>query len=147
MPRVLITGANRGIGLEFARQYSSDGWDVVATARESSPELDRLGVEREQLDLSDADSVALFPGRIAGSLDLFIANAGTNCPMETDGADNAREWQTMLMRAGLSESYAKLLVELFTAHNAGRIDAERNVGEVRRGRTELMDALRPILAS
>ena len=33
MPTVLITGANRGIGLEFARQYSSDGWDVVATAR------------------------------------------------------------------------------------------------------------------
>ena len=31
MPTVLITGANRGIGLEFARQYSADGWDVIAT--------------------------------------------------------------------------------------------------------------------
>ena len=29
----LITGANRGIGLEFARQYAADGWEVIATAR------------------------------------------------------------------------------------------------------------------
>ncbi len=33
MPRVLITGAGRGIGLEFARQYAADGWSVVATVR------------------------------------------------------------------------------------------------------------------
>lgn len=55
------------------------------------------------------------------------------------------EWQTLLMRAGLSESYARLLVELYTAHNAGRIDAESGVGEIHRGRTELVDALRPLL--
>jgi NAD(P)-dependent dehydrogenase (short-subunit alcohol dehydrogenase family) len=95
--RVLITGANRGIGLEFARQYSADGWEVIATARQSSPELDALGVRVEPLDLSDADSVAGFPGRIEQPLDLFIANAGTNNPMNTDGAGNAREWQAMMM--------------------------------------------------
>ena len=33
MPTVFITGANRGIGLEFARQYGSDGWTVIATCR------------------------------------------------------------------------------------------------------------------
>src|SRR4029077_5240185 len=33
MSRVLITGASRGLGLEFARQYAADGWDVIATAR------------------------------------------------------------------------------------------------------------------
>lgn len=97
MPSVLITGANRGIGLEFGRQYSADGWDVIATSRQSSPELDALGVRVEQLDLSDADAVAAFPQRIGGRLDLFIANAGTNHPMNTDGADNARDWQTMMM--------------------------------------------------
>ena len=59
MSTVLITGANRGIGLEFARQYSADGWDVTATAREWSDELDELGVRVEKLDLSDADSVAV----------------------------------------------------------------------------------------
>lgn len=33
MPTILITGANRGLGLEFARQYATDGWNVIATAR------------------------------------------------------------------------------------------------------------------
>jgi len=95
MPTILITGANRGIGLEFARQYASDGWDVIATARKSSPELDALGVRVEPLDQSDADAVAVFA--IDGPLDLFIANAGTNHPMNTDGARNARDWQEMMM--------------------------------------------------
>jgi NAD(P)-dependent dehydrogenase (short-subunit alcohol dehydrogenase family) len=95
MPSVLITGANRGIGLEFARQYSADGWDVIATARQSSPELDGLGVRVEKLDLADADAIAAFT--VDGPLDLFIANAGTNHPRDTEGAQNAREWQAMMM--------------------------------------------------
>jgi NAD(P)-dependent dehydrogenase (short-subunit alcohol dehydrogenase family) len=95
MPKALITGANRGIGLEFARQYSADGWDVIATARQSSAELDALDVRVENLDLSDADAVAAF--EVDGPLDLFIANAGTNHPRDTDGADTARDWQAMMM--------------------------------------------------
>ena len=97
MPKVLITGANRGIGLEFARQYSEAGWEVVATARESSAELDALGSRVESLDLSDPDSVAAFSGTIGGTLDLFIANAGTNHPMNGETADDARAWQAMMM--------------------------------------------------
>jgi NAD(P)-dependent dehydrogenase (short-subunit alcohol dehydrogenase family) len=97
MPTILITGANRGIGLEFARQYAADDWDVVATARQSGGELDALGVRIESLDLADADAVAAFPARIDGPLDLFIANAGTNHPMNTDGAENARDWEAMMM--------------------------------------------------
>ena len=97
MPTILITGANRGIGLEFARQYSEDGWDVIATARHSSPELDALGVRVESLDLADADAVASFAAKFDGSLDLFIANAGTNHPMEGKTADDARAWQTIMM--------------------------------------------------
>jgi NAD(P)-dependent dehydrogenase (short-subunit alcohol dehydrogenase family) len=97
MPTVLITGANRGIGLEFARQYAADGWDVIAAARQSSPELDSLKVRIEQLDLTNAEAVAGFAGRIEGPLDLFIANAGVSHPMETDGAANAGDWQKMMM--------------------------------------------------
>ena len=97
MPTVLITAANRGIGLEFARQYSADRWDVIATARQSSPELDALGVRVEPLDLSDADAVTAFPGRIDVPLDLFIANAGTNHPMDGNTAQDARDWQAMMM--------------------------------------------------
>jgi NAD(P)-dependent dehydrogenase (short-subunit alcohol dehydrogenase family) len=95
MPNVLITGANRGIGLEFAQQYAADGWNVIATARHSSAELDALGVTVKPLDLSDADAVAGFT--IDGSLNLLIANAGTSEPKETQGADNARAWQKMMM--------------------------------------------------
>jgi NAD(P)-dependent dehydrogenase (short-subunit alcohol dehydrogenase family) len=97
MPTLLVTGANRGIGLEFARQYSADGWDVIATARQSSAELDELGVRVESLDLADADAVAGFLGKIDGPLELFIANAGTNHPMNGHSAENARAWQTMMM--------------------------------------------------
>ena len=44
MSTVLITGANRGLGLEFVRQYAADGWEVLATARqpEKSEELKKL---------------------------------------------------------------------------------------------------------
>jgi NAD(P)-dependent dehydrogenase (short-subunit alcohol dehydrogenase family) len=97
MPSVLITGANRGIGLEFARQYSNGGWDVIATARQSSPELDELGVKVEPLDLADADAVAGIVAKIDGPLDLLIANAGTNHPMNAEDAEGAREWQVMMM--------------------------------------------------
>jgi NAD(P)-dependent dehydrogenase (short-subunit alcohol dehydrogenase family) len=95
MPSVLITGANRGLGLEFARQYSSEGWDVIATARRSSPELDAVGVRVEQLDLSDADAIAAFT--VDAPLDLFIANAGTSHPMNGETAQDARDWQVMMM--------------------------------------------------
>jgi len=95
MPKILITGANRGIGLEFARQYSVDGWNVIATARHSSPELDGLGVTVKPLDLADPEAVAGFA--VDGPLDLFIANAGTSQPKETQGAANARDWQAMMM--------------------------------------------------
>ncbi len=44
MPSTLITGANRGLGFEFARQYSADGWQVYAGCRnpQSASELRRL---------------------------------------------------------------------------------------------------------
>jgi NAD(P)-dependent dehydrogenase (short-subunit alcohol dehydrogenase family) len=97
MPTILITGANRGIGLEFGRQYAKDGWDVIATARQSSDELDALGVSVESLDLGDPHAVAAFPAKIDRRLDLFIANAGTNQPMNTEGPENGRKWQAMMM--------------------------------------------------
>ena len=96
MPLVLITGANRGIGLEFARQYSRDGWDVIATARRSSAELDALDVRVEPLELTDLDAVASFGERVDGPLDLLIANAGTMTPQEAQTAADGRAWAEML---------------------------------------------------
>ena len=91
MPHALITGANRGLGLEFARQYKEAGWDVVATARQSSPELEALGVRVETLDMQDLDAVERFGERL-DRLDLLIANAGTYGPREVTSADKARDW-------------------------------------------------------
>ena len=99
MPTVLITGANRGLGLEFARQYSEDGWDVVATARDpdDADELKRLDVRIEQLELRDLDSVTGFGARIDGPLDLFIANAGTWKPERAESAEDGRAWAEMMV--------------------------------------------------
>ena len=93
MPTVLITGANRGIGLEFARQYSAEGWTVIATARQTSPELDALDV---RIELTDLDAVANFGSRI-DELDLLIANAGTMTPAEAKSAKDGRAWAEMLI--------------------------------------------------
>ena len=99
MPTVLITGANRGLGLEFARQYSADGWEVVATARESSRELDALNVRIETLDMSDLDAVASFGERL-DTLDLLVANAGTYGPKSVTSAEDARGWsETFVVNA------------------------------------------------
>jgi NAD(P)-dependent dehydrogenase (short-subunit alcohol dehydrogenase family) len=117
MPTILITGANRGIGLEFARQYAGGGWTVIAAVRQSSPELDALGVRVESLDLADADAVAAFGARIEGPLDVFVANAGTNRPRDGDGAENVRAWQAMMMVNAIAPyQLAKALLPRMAEH-------------------------------
>ena len=96
MPTVLITGANRGIGLEFARQYAHDGWAVIAAVRQSSPDLDALGVRIETLDLQDLDAVAGVGSRIDG-LDVLIANAGIMTPERAETAEDGRGWTAMIV--------------------------------------------------
>jgi NAD(P)-dependent dehydrogenase (short-subunit alcohol dehydrogenase family) len=78
-PTVLITGANRGLGLEFARQYAADGWRVIGTARkpEQADELNALSVEVAQLDVVDQASVDALVESLEGRpIDLLINNAG-----------------------------------------------------------------------
>jgi NAD(P)-dependent dehydrogenase (short-subunit alcohol dehydrogenase family) len=78
MRTVVITGANRGIGLELMRQSKVRGEDVIAVCRKRSDALDKLGVRVEDgIDVSDGASVAALKQRLKGvSVDLLINNAG-----------------------------------------------------------------------
>jgi NAD(P)-dependent dehydrogenase (short-subunit alcohol dehydrogenase family) len=81
MPTVLVTGANRGLGLEFARQYAADGWRVIATARDPERADDLRGlsgdIRVEQLEMTEFDRLTTFADRLEGErIDIFIANAG-----------------------------------------------------------------------
>jgi NAD(P)-dependent dehydrogenase (short-subunit alcohol dehydrogenase family) len=83
MPTVLITGASRGLGLEFARQYAADGWRVIATARDprNSPALRKLGgtVQQHRLDVSDLPAIDALATELTGTaIDVMILNAGLN---------------------------------------------------------------------
>jgi NAD(P)-dependent dehydrogenase (short-subunit alcohol dehydrogenase family) len=78
-PTVVITGANRGLGLEFSRQFAAAGATVIATARrpEDADDLRKLGVRVEQLDVADSASVKQFRERIGDlPVDILINNAG-----------------------------------------------------------------------
>jgi NAD(P)-dependent dehydrogenase (short-subunit alcohol dehydrogenase family) len=82
MSSVLITGANRGLGLEFARQYAADGWEVIATARnlESSKELQQVGknksVSLHSLDVTSDESVIQLAETLGGKpVDLLVLNS------------------------------------------------------------------------
>jgi NAD(P)-dependent dehydrogenase (short-subunit alcohol dehydrogenase family) len=76
--RYLVTGANRGIGLELCRQLAARGDEVVAVCRGGSDELDRLGLRVEAgVDVSDDESVARLVDRLDGlPLDVLVNNAG-----------------------------------------------------------------------
>ncbi|MCD6074410.1 MAG: short-chain dehydrogenase/reductase [Rhodospirillales bacterium] len=83
MPTTLITGANRGLGLEFARQYAADGWRVIACARNpaQATALKALGgnVEVRAIDVADFAAIDRLAKDLAGTaIDHLIMNAGLN---------------------------------------------------------------------
>ena len=69
MSTVLVTGANRGIGLSLVKHLVARGDTVVATSRRGSPELAALGVRVETVDVADDASVAALDARL-GALQL-----------------------------------------------------------------------------
>jgi NAD(P)-dependent dehydrogenase (short-subunit alcohol dehydrogenase family) len=78
MATVVITGANRGIGLELARQYTQRGDDVVALCRRPSDELGKVGVEViEGFDVADDEAINGLPARFEGrQIDVLVNCAG-----------------------------------------------------------------------
>jgi len=106
MPSTLITGANRGLGLEFARQYLADGWQVYAASRkpQSASELRRLaGASDEKLqilalDVTEAVSVQAAAAELDGqAIDLLLNNAGVGGPRgQTVGNIDYEAWAKVL---------------------------------------------------
>jgi NAD(P)-dependent dehydrogenase (short-subunit alcohol dehydrogenase family) len=85
VPTILITGASRGLGFEFARQYSLAGWRVIATCRgaKDMEPLTELGgeIEVHKLDVSDHDQIlALAHTLRRESIDVLLNNAGVHGP-------------------------------------------------------------------
>jgi formylglycine-generating enzyme required for sulfatase activity/NAD(P)-dependent dehydrogenase (short-subunit alcohol dehydrogenase family) len=89
-PTVLITGANRGIGLEFAQQYAALGWRVIATTRDTkAPTLRALAEKHrnvviESLDVTDFAQIDALATKYRGQpIDVLINNAGIKTAFRT----------------------------------------------------------------
>ena len=78
MSTYLITGSNRGLGLELCKQIIERGDEVIATCREASSDLKNLGVRiEEDIDISSEDSINNLRQALSGvELDCLIHNAG-----------------------------------------------------------------------
>jgi NAD(P)-dependent dehydrogenase (short-subunit alcohol dehydrogenase family) len=106
MPSTLITGANRGLGLEFARQYLADGWRVYAGCRnpDSASELRRLADASDDklqilaLDVTDSVIVQAAAAKLDGqAIDLLLNNAGIGGPRgQTIGNIDYDAWAKVL---------------------------------------------------
>jgi len=102
MPTVLITGAGRGLGFEFARQYAGEGWKVVATVRkpEAGAKLAALGkaVEVHIADVTDRAAIARLAKDLKGApIDVLICNAGIYGPKgQPFGQTDYATWEQVM---------------------------------------------------
>ena len=87
----VVTGANRGIGLELARQLNARGMSVVAVCRKTSSELDALGVRVESgCDVAEPAAWSMLAERLANDdIELLIQNAGMLVADALDNVDPA----------------------------------------------------------
>src|SRR6185312_12697165 len=102
---VLITGANQGIGLEFAREYAARGWTVIATHRRTTtPQtLAALAakypkVRIERMDVTDAAQIQALGAKLKGvPIDLLLSNAGLvrTDPLDKPGGNTNQIFGTL----------------------------------------------------
>jgi NAD(P)-dependent dehydrogenase (short-subunit alcohol dehydrogenase family) len=103
---VLVTGSNRGLGLEFARQYAADGWQVYAACRapNDAKELQKIAagsggrVHLLAIDVADTTSVRSAAGALGGeAIDVLVNNAGVGGPRnERIGRLDYAAWERVL---------------------------------------------------
>jgi len=101
---ILITGANRGLGLEFAQWFVSNNWNVIACCRDASTanELNALALENEHveihtLDVTDYERVAQLSNELEDrSIDILLSNAGVYGPRNGFGDVDPSDWREVL---------------------------------------------------
>ena len=102
---ILITGANRGIGLELTEQFAQDGWQVLACCRnpadagqlQALTERD-LAIEIHALDVTNYDQMATLADRLGNRpIDILLSNAGIYGSKGVGfGEVHAEEWRQVL---------------------------------------------------
>ncbi|MCP4187735.1 MAG: SDR family oxidoreductase [Gammaproteobacteria bacterium] len=104
-PTILITGANRGIGLELTRQFAESGWKILACCRspENAEHLNRIAtdspaVEVYPLDVTDYDQLAGLSLQLKGKkIDILLSNAGIYGPRTSVfGQVDVKAWRQVL---------------------------------------------------
>jgi NAD(P)-dependent dehydrogenase (short-subunit alcohol dehydrogenase family) len=107
MPTILITGANRGLGLEFCRQYADTGWNVIACCRNpaQADELSALrqryaSIQIEALDVAHLDQIDSLSKKLSDTpIDVLINNAGVYDDNRSNGFGQLdyQAWQHSLL--------------------------------------------------
>jgi NAD(P)-dependent dehydrogenase (short-subunit alcohol dehydrogenase family) len=104
-PTILITGANRGIGLELTEQFAEDGWQVLACCRNpaAAGQLQALSerglaIESHALDVTDYEQMATLANQLGNRpIDILLSNAGIYGSKGVGfGEVDAQEWRQVL---------------------------------------------------
>jgi NAD(P)-dependent dehydrogenase (short-subunit alcohol dehydrogenase family) len=101
VPAVAITGANRGLGLEFARQYAAEGWRVHAACRDPAAARDLCGIAGDvrvhALDVADFGAIDAFAAGLGREpLDVLLLNAGQTHRPSGLGQVDYQRWADVL---------------------------------------------------
>lgn len=136
---VLIVGASRGLGLGLAKQFSSEGWQVIGTVR-NSQQADALNqipqLRVETLDMTDAASVEALTKRLAGTqLDVLFVNAGVAGPQNKPAtqASEAEVGQLFFTNAVAPLRLAEHLLPLVDARQGVLVFMSSILGSVETG--------------
>jgi NAD(P)-dependent dehydrogenase (short-subunit alcohol dehydrogenase family) len=132
---VLVTGANRGLGLEFARQYAADGWRVIACCRapKDAPELKKIKAEMHVLEVTAQDSIAHLAKALNGTpIDVLINNAGLHGDRRMFGETDVALWKRIFEVNTIApvQILATLLDNVAASHHKKVVNITSKVGSI-----------------